>query len=75
MSPRAAEVAMKARETAITSPDGRLTLLQGDVRFTDVNFGYNPDKPVLHDSPGSPSPDRRSHWWAQPVLAKPPSPI
>ena len=49
LSPRAAEVAMKARETAITSPDGRLTLLQGDVRFTDVNFGYNPDKPVLHD--------------------------
>ena len=49
LSPRAAEVAMKARETAITSPDGRLTLLQGDVRFTDVNFGYNLDKPVLHD--------------------------
>ena len=21
----------------------------GDVRFTDVTFGYNPDKPVLHD--------------------------
>ena len=35
--------------TAITSPDGRLTLLQGDVRFTDVTFGYNPNKPVLHD--------------------------
>ena len=49
LSPRAAEVAMKARETAITSPDGRLTLLQGDVRFTDVTFGYNPNKPVLHD--------------------------
>ena len=48
LSPRAAEVAMKARETAITSPDGRLTLLQGDVRFTDVTFGYNPNKPVLH---------------------------
>ena len=40
---------MKARETAVTSPDGRLTLLQGDVRFTDVTFGYNPNKPVLHD--------------------------
>ena len=49
LSPRAAEVAAKAREHAITSPDGRLTLLQGDVRFTDVTFGYNPDKPVLHD--------------------------
>ena len=46
LSPKAAEVARKARENAITSPDGRLTLLQGDVRFT---FGYNPDKPVLHD--------------------------
>ena len=42
-------MARKARENAITSPDGRLTLLQGDVRFTDVTFGYNPDKPVLHD--------------------------
>ncbi len=49
LSPKAAEVAMKARENAITSPDGRLTLLRGDVRFTDVTFGYNPDKPVLHD--------------------------
>ena len=49
LSPKAAEVARKARENAITSPDGRLTLLQGDVRFTDVTFGYNPSKPVLHD--------------------------
>ena len=49
LSPRAAEVAAKARDHAVTSPDGRLTLLQGDVRFTDVTFGYNPDKPVLHD--------------------------
>ena len=45
----AREVAVKAKEQAITSPDGRYTLLRGDVRFTDVNFGYNPDKPVLHD--------------------------
>ncbi len=43
----AREVAMKAKEQAITSPDGRLTLLRGDVRFTNVTFGYNPDKPVL----------------------------
>lgn len=49
LSPRAAEVALKARESAITSSDGRLTLLRGDVRFTDVSFGYNPQKPVLHD--------------------------
>ena len=45
----AREVAMKAKEQAITSPDGRLTLLRGDVRFTNVTFGYNPDKPVLND--------------------------
>ena len=45
----ACEVAMKAKEQAITSPDGRYTLLRGDVRFTNVTFGYNPDKPVLHD--------------------------
>ncbi|MBW3092008.1 ABC transporter ATP-binding protein [Bifidobacterium sp. 82T10] len=46
---KAREVALKAKEQAVTSPDGRLTLLQGDVRFTNVTFGYNPDKPVLHD--------------------------
>ncbi|MBT1182149.1 ABC transporter ATP-binding protein [Bifidobacterium sp. CP2] len=45
----AREVALKAKEQAVTSPDGRLTLLRGDVRFTNVTFGYNPDKPVLHD--------------------------
>ncbi|KAB5608767.1 ABC transporter ATP-binding protein [Bifidobacterium jacchi] len=45
----AREVAIKAKEQAVTSPDGRYTLLRGDVRFTDVTFGYNPDKPVLHD--------------------------
>ena len=46
---QAREVALKAREQAVTSPDGRLTLLRGDVRFTDVTFGYDPAKPVLHD--------------------------
>ncbi|WP_314688130.1 ABC transporter ATP-binding protein [uncultured Bifidobacterium sp.] len=45
----AREVALKAHESAITSPDGRYTLLRGDVRFTDVTFGYDPAKPVLHD--------------------------
>ena len=45
----ARDVALKAKDQAITSPDGRYTLLQGDVRFTDVSFGYDPSKPVLHD--------------------------
>lgn len=45
----AREVALKAKEQAVTSADGRYTLLQGDVRFTDVSFGYNPQEPVLHD--------------------------
>jgi len=45
----AREVALKAKEQAVTSPDGRYTLLRGDVRFTNVTFGYNPSKPVLHD--------------------------
>jgi ATP-binding cassette subfamily B protein len=45
----AREVALKAKEQAITSPDGRYTLLRGDVRFTNVTFGYDPAKPVLHD--------------------------
>ena len=49
LSKRAAEVAEEAHEEAVMSADGRLTLLRGDVRFTDVTFGYNPDKPVLHD--------------------------
>ena len=41
----------RGRRARTRSPrrSGRLTLLQGDVRFTDVTFGYNPDKPVLHD--------------------------
>ncbi|KFI71363.1 putative ABC transporter ATP-binding protein [Bifidobacterium minimum] len=45
----AREVALKAKESAVTSADGRYTLLRGDVRFTEVTFGYAPDKPVLHD--------------------------
>lgn len=49
LSGQAAEVALKAKQSAVTSADGRLTLLRGDVRFTDVTFGYDPDKPVLHD--------------------------
>ena len=29
--------------------DGSLVLLRGDVRFNNVNFGYEPNKEVLHD--------------------------
>ncbi|MDY4678174.1 MAG: ABC transporter ATP-binding protein [Bifidobacterium tsurumiense] len=46
---QAREVALKAKQSAVTSADGRYTMLRGDVRFTNVTFGYNPDKPVLHD--------------------------
>lgn len=49
LSPDAAKVARKAHESSVDSADGRLTLLRGDVRFTDVSFGYNPDKTVLHN--------------------------
>lgn len=49
MKGKAKEIALDAKNSAVTSPDGRLTLLQGDVRFTNVTFGYNPEKPVLHD--------------------------
>ena len=30
-------------------PDGSLTELRGDVRFEHVDFGYDPEKTVLHD--------------------------
>mgnify|MGYP002343117989 CR=1 FL=1 len=30
-------------------PDGSLTELRGDVRFDHVDFGYDPEKTVLHD--------------------------
>ncbi len=30
-------------------PDGSLVELRGDVRFSDVDFGYTDDKTVLHD--------------------------
>lgn len=49
MKGKAKEIALDAKRCAVTSVDGRLTLLQGDVRFTNVTFGYNPEKPVLHD--------------------------
>ena len=45
----AQEVVCHAKRDALTSEDGRYTLLRGDVRFTDVVFGYDSKKPVLHD--------------------------
>ncbi len=49
LSEMAQEVVCHAKRDARTSKDGRYTLLRGDVRFTDVVFGYDAQKPVLHD--------------------------
>lgn len=49
LSKMAQEVVCHAKRDARTSQDGRYTLLRGDVRFTDVVFGYDAEKPVLHD--------------------------
>lgn len=49
LSQMAQTVVCHAKRDALTSQDGRYTLLRGDVRFTDVVFGYDPEKPVLHD--------------------------
>ena len=49
LSEMAQEVVLHAKRDALTSKDGRYTLLRGDVRFTDVVFGYDAQKPVLHD--------------------------
>ena len=49
LSPTAQEVVFEAKQNACTSKDGRYTLLRGDVRFTDVVFGYDSNKPVLRD--------------------------
>lgn len=49
LSQMAQTVVCHAKRDALTSLDGRYTLLRGDVRFTDVVFGYDPEKPVLHD--------------------------
>ena len=41
--------------------DGTLTYtpLRGDVRMTDVDFGYTPDKPVLHNISGYAEPGQK----------------
>lgn len=49
LSEMAQEIVCHAKRDARTSKDGRYTLLRGDVRFTDVVFGYKEDHPVLHD--------------------------
>ena len=37
------------RPLGLEKPDGSLTELRGDVRFDHVDFGYDPEKTVLHD--------------------------
>ncbi|MFP1717485.1 Rrf2 family transcriptional regulator [Bifidobacteriaceae bacterium NR019] len=49
LSEMAQEIVCHAKRDARTSKDGRYTLLRGDVRFTDVVFGYKENHPVLHD--------------------------
>ena len=44
--------------------------LKGDVVFDDVDFGYNPDKMVLHNVDLLPLPDRRSLSLEVPVPEK-----
>ena len=43
------EVPHRTGSWAWKAPDGKLTELQGDVRFDHVDFGYTPEKTVLHD--------------------------
>ena len=45
--------------------------LKGDVVFDDVNFGYNPDKIVLHNVDLYATPVRRSHLSEVPVPERP----
>ena len=62
---------MKAKEQAITSPDGRYTLLRGDVRLhqRDLTATTRTSR-CCTTSPGSPSPARRSRSSAPPVTGK-----
>jgi ATP-binding cassette, subfamily B, bacterial len=38
---------LRARSSIVESPDARPARLRGDVRFTDVDFSYDPGRPVL----------------------------
>ena len=42
------ETGRKTGKWAWRSPEGELCPLRGDVRFEDVDFGYEPGRPVLH---------------------------
>ncbi len=42
------ETGRKTGKWAWRSPGGELRPLRGDVRFEDVDFGYEPGRPVLH---------------------------
>ena len=42
------ETGRKTGKWAWRSPEGELRPLRGDVRFEDVDFGYEPGQPVLH---------------------------
>ena len=42
------ETGRKTGKWAWRSPEGELRPLRGDVRFEDVDFGYEPGRPVLH---------------------------
>ena len=70
LSKRAAEVAEEAHEEAVTSADGRLTLLRGDVRFTDVTSDTTRTSQCCMTSRGSRSLARRSRLWARPAPAR-----
>lgn len=45
----AQELVAEAKREALTSIDHRYTIVRGDVRFTNVSFGYEPGETVLHD--------------------------
>ena len=49
--------------------------LKGDMVLDGVDFGYNPDKIVLHDVKMYATPGQKLLSWAPPVQAKPRSPI
>jgi len=57
--------------------DGTVTYtqLRGDIVMDGVDFGYVPEKTVLHDVTLYAKPARRSPLWAPPARERPPSPI
>ncbi len=57
---RALSQAREGRDFYWVKPDGTHVPLKGDVRFYNVDFSYDPDKPVLKNLSALPSPARRS---------------